>query len=294
MSRLKGIVLAILYPGILIGALALLWLLRARGVAPWLSVSLPVALTVVSRSVAGRLWPYRAEWQPPTRTLLNDLLHYLLSTGATSGLLHAVCFGLLVQAGGALAGLLAGAPWPASWPLPIQIALGLVLKDLGFYVVHRWMHESALGWRLHALHHSSTELHTLAAGRTHPLNVILTYLVPLAPVVVLGAGPEVLAFLAVATGVNGMLQHANVDFRHGPLNLFFATADMHRRHHSADVADSSSNYGNVFLVWDHLSGTFGRPRGRELSAGVVGVRFPRGFLAQLAVPFVYRRLEERR
>ena len=88
--------------------------------------------------------------------------------------------------------------------------------------------------------------------------------------------------------VFGMLQHANIDVRLGPLNRIFSMAEPHRWHHSRTLAEANSNYGSNLIVWDLVFGTFFLPSDREAprEIGIADLpRFPTGYLAQLATPF---------
>jgi sterol desaturase/sphingolipid hydroxylase (fatty acid hydroxylase superfamily) len=58
---------------------------------------------------------------------------------------------------------------------------------------------------------------------------------------------------------NGVLQHANIRLWRPVdrvLSLVWVTPDAHKIHHSRDVAETNSNYGNVLSIYDRLLGTF--------------------------------------
>ena len=96
--------------------------------------------------------------------------------------------------------------------------------------------------------------------------------------------------LAVWTAVHGMLQHANLDLRHGWLNYVFMTADNHRWHHSTEFAESNTNFGSNIALWDHVFGTFvlREPAGPE-SVGLDDVEMPDNVWVHLATPFTLPR-----
>ena len=66
---------------------------------------------------------------------------------------------------------------------------------------------------------------------------------------------------------------------------------VHRVHHSAQIADSMSNFGIVFSWWDRLAGTYRAPADQPPSAfGLGDVRDPRSLsLARLLI-MPFRRL----
>jgi sterol desaturase/sphingolipid hydroxylase (fatty acid hydroxylase superfamily) len=109
---------------------------------------------------------------------------------------------------------------------------------VGFYTCHRLFHESKIGWlwNLHAVHHSSTRMYFLAGSRTHPQQVTISFGVTVAILWALGASDEIIFWKSVLHTANGILQHANLDMRLGPLNWVIAGPELHRSHHSADAA----------------------------------------------------------
>jgi sterol desaturase/sphingolipid hydroxylase (fatty acid hydroxylase superfamily) len=206
---------------------------------------------------------------------------------------EAVLGGLLVGAGAAAAAALDVGLWPHEWPWALQLALGLVLGELGAYAQHRLCHASELFWRVHAMHHSPDRLYLLASGRNHPLNVLLAFLGQTAPLILLGAGAPILALHAVFTAIVGYLQHSNLDADPGPLRWVVATNTHHRWHHSRDMVESNTNFGNNLIVWDRLFGTCFEPADRApRRSGVDGLAMPTSYLGQLASPFTYPTLLE--
>jgi len=235
-----------------------------------------------------RLLPYTEVWRESRGDLFTDAAHTLVSMGivpklcelATLGLTYAVAAWLSEQVGATL--------WPQSWPLVVQLTVALVAAEFGQYWVHRWMHEVPMLWRLHAVHHSAQRLYWLNAGRFHPLDTALTYPVQALPLALCGAGPEVLAMFAVFTSLHGMMQHANIDVRLGPLNWVFSMAELHRWHHARELADANSNYGANLILWDVVFGTRHLPADRSpsVSIGFEGDEaYPQQYLGQLAAPF---------
>lgn len=243
--------------------------------------------------VAGleRVVPYEPSWNTARGDVRTDLLHMLLSTVAMPEIIRALLFGALAAGGAALSEAVGLGLWPTHWPLPLQFALAMVVSEFGQYWMHRGMHETALLWRLHAVHHSAERLYWLNAGRFHPLDTLFNFTLQAGPLILLGVPGEVVALFALFTGVHGLLQHGNIDLKLGPLNHVFSAAELHRWHHSRVIEESNSNYGANLIVWDTLFGTRLLPADREppRAPGFVGVEgFPQGYLAQLASPVTWR------
>jgi sterol desaturase/sphingolipid hydroxylase (fatty acid hydroxylase superfamily) len=197
-----------------------------------------------------------------------------------------------VQAAGiALAGALSRSVgtglWPSDWPFAAQLALAALLAELIQYWLHRWQHERDALWRFHAVHHSAPRLYWLNATRSHPLDLALVYILPYAPLIALGAPETTIMLLGIFEPVLGMLQHSNIAMRLGPLNYIFSVAEPHRWHHSATVREANHNFGSNLMIWDLAFGTFYLPP--EPGPAAVGIpamdEFPRGFTAQMLVPF---------
>jgi sterol desaturase/sphingolipid hydroxylase (fatty acid hydroxylase superfamily) len=154
------------------------------------------------------------------------------------------------------------------------------------------MHESPWLWRFHATHHSPERVYWLNATRSHPGEMLVRGTVGLLPLAILGAGREIFVLLGVVNVAVGFFQHANVDFRLGPLSWIFSVGDVHRWHHSRVRAEADCNYGNNFIFWDAVFGTRYMPADRPPPAevGIDGLDgFPKGVLAQLLSPFRWER-----
>lgn len=107
--------------------------------------------------------------------------------------------------------------------------------------------------------------------------------------VLLGIGPEGFALWSVFTGVNGVLQHSNIDFRAGWPNKVLTTVEVRRVHHG--LTSSHSNYGHNTMLWDLAFGTYREPPEKAVDVGAAGYAIPDNYLSHLAVPFALSRFE---
>ena len=200
--------------------------------------------------VAGeRLFPHVPIWNRSHDDVRTDSAHFasLIASGAVYNPAIALAGAAL---GAWLAGQLGGTAWPTAWPLVGQLALALVLGELGTYWVHRFQHEWPLLWRFHATHHSAQRLYWLNAARFHFLDIFMNTLPISIPLIALGAPPEVFILVGLFSTVHGIFQHANMKLRLGPLNWIFSMAELHRWHHSKLMEESNTNYGQNLSVWD--------------------------------------------
>ena len=279
------------YPGIMFGGAALAWLLMSADLPKAISVTGVAGLAGLIVWGMEGLLPYTERWRADRKEFGVNLFHTLISTGAFTLLIEATVLGLFVYAAAALSGWLGAGLWPTHWPLMFQVALGLILGELGAYWAHRLCHLTDIGWRIHVMHHSSEKLHFLASGRNHPLNVLATMALQSALPILMGVTPETLALMSLMTGLNGLLQHANVDMRPGLFNYVFSTSDLHRWHHAKNLDESNTNFGNNLILWDLVFRTYYNPADRAptTDAGVDGFEVPVNVLSHLATPFLYER-----
>jgi sterol desaturase/sphingolipid hydroxylase (fatty acid hydroxylase superfamily) len=144
-------------------------------------------------------------------------------------------------------------------PYWLAFVLSILLLDLGHYLIHYAFHRIPVLWRMHRLHHTDQDFDVTTAVRFHPFEAALEPGMNL--VVVLLLGPPILAvllfqfsYLITIFWVHGNLRMPGDTDRY--LRWLLVTPDMHRTHHSQDSAESNSNYGGLFSVWDRLLGNY--------------------------------------
>lgn len=271
------------YPLVMISAVACAWGLSRAGLPAMAAAYLAVCLSALMVSVGERAIPYRRAWRPTGADLLDDSLFLLVvQVLLPLGLVLAATFA--VQSVLRSVGLTLDV-WPLTWPLWVQVLLKIAVGDLLRYWLHRWSHETALLWRLHAVHHHPRKLYAFNVLRFHPVDKALQFLADTLPFILLGVGPDVLAFYFVIYATSGFLQHSNLDVRLGWLNYLVVGPELHRWHHSRVIAESNANYAHTFAFWDVVFGTYRRPQGREVEAlGLLDDGYPSHFGRQLLAP----------
>jgi sterol desaturase/sphingolipid hydroxylase (fatty acid hydroxylase superfamily) len=279
-------------PATLTAAIGAALFALSRGVG--IPVLLPSVLVASIGFVAWleRVLPYRPEWNRARGDVLADAL-YLPTTSAVAALMRPAMATVGVLFGGFVSARFGAGLWPHEWPLALQLPLSWVVVEAFAYWPHRWLHEVPWLWRLHATHHSPERLYWLNATRAHPLEHVFRSCFNMLPLALAGASAELLALQSITDAVVGLFQHANVDIRLGPLNYVFSAAPVHRWHHSRLRGEADHNYGDNFIFWDLVFGTYYRPREREVDRlGIAGLgAFPSRYLPQLAAPFRWRRIE---
>jgi len=173
----------------------------------------------------------------------------------------------------------------ASLPFWAQVVAYFAISDLLLYATHRMFHGRSL-WRYHAIHHSSEELDWISAPRFHPVDQFLHLIVPDAVVILLGAPPEVMAFVAPFQAWHSGLIHANLNWDFGPFRYVLVSPVYHRWHHTDVARGGEKNYAATFPIFDVAFGTAYMPRGVLPDGyGVDDPHFPKGFGEQLLYPW---------
>jgi sterol desaturase/sphingolipid hydroxylase (fatty acid hydroxylase superfamily) len=239
-----------------------------------------------------RVLPEHKDWNRTQGDVTTDLLHGAISMVVLPQLLELGLRLLLLEAAIWLAGGSEGGLWPTDWPLLLQLIPAMLISQFFEYWAHRAMHEVPVLWRLHATHHSPGRLYFLNAARFHPLDAAFLFTVALAPLILLGAGKDVLLLFTVWVSVHGLFQHCNIRLRLGPLNYIFSMAELHRWHHSLKLEEANANYGNNILLWDLVFRTVHYPKDRAASADI-GLSdlpdFPQNYVGQVLSPWQWER-----
>lgn len=148
--------------------------------------------------------------------------------------------------------------WPHHWPLIPQALLVFFSSELIWYWMHRAEHRWAPVWRLsgHGAHHAFKKLNAINAGANHPIELSLIVLPSILVDLLFGVGVAAYG-AALLTVVQTAVVHSNLHLNASGVGWLFTTNAWHIRHHSADLAESNTNYGCAAIVWDRVFGTFG-------------------------------------
>ncbi len=291
-TRAESVFAVSIFPVVMTGAIAGCILLIQLGVNPGVAFLAAVLPSFAAVIASERLFPHVPSWNRSYGDVGTDSAHYvsIIASGAVYNPALAL-FGATL--GAWLAPLVGASLWPTTWPLLGQLALALVLGELGTYWVHRFQHEWPLLWRFHATHHSAPRLYWLNAARFHFLDIFMNSVLLVVPLVTLGAQPEIFFLVALFSTVHGIFQHANMKLRLGPLNWIFSMAELHRWHHSRLMEESNTNYGQNLIVWDIVFGTRYLPNDRE-PPDDIGLTWPAAFpmtyWAQILAPIRWKRI----
>lgn len=277
---MQGFVRYGFYPVTLGLVLTVAWLVAAGSLTPWPVLPGIVAVSLALIARLERSAPFEVTWLEDRGDVAADVMHAIVNWGLLSGAAWA-CHALL------LAGADSWPLWPAAWPILAQLLVVALVLDLGLYAMHVASHRWPWAWRLHAVHHSAERLYWLNGERRHPLSALLMGGPALLALTVVGAPPVLISAWLAVIAVHLGFQHANLDYRLGPLRRWVAGAETHRWHHKREYEDAQVNFGEVLLVWDRLFGTFVDATQR-LPPDAVGLRdrrAPASYSGQLTSPY---------
>lgn len=212
-----------------------------------------------------RRFPYEPRQRLLRRGLFLDLLWYAILQSWVLGIVISLIIAAIDAATGwSQHGVI------SSWPVWGQVLFFLVTHDLYIYLFHRLQHHSTLLWRIHEAHHSTHDVDWLSGARSHPLEILINQTIEFAPILLLGAAPEVAAIKGILDSVWGMYIHSNIDVRSGWLQRIINGPEMHRWHHAPELPLPGKNFGTKFAFWDWIFGTAYLPAHKPQGYGLMG------------------------
>jgi alkylglycerol monooxygenase len=133
--------------------------------------------------------------------------------------------------------------------------LTFLMIDFTFYWYHRASHRIRFLWAIHMNHHSSVEMNFSVAFRQAwfgPLSKIPFFaMLPL-----VGFDPSITVVAGVCATLWGVVGHTQWVGKLGYLDKVFNTPSTHRVHHGINPEYIDKNYGNLFIFWDRIFGTY--------------------------------------
>ena len=130
-----------------------------------------------------------------------------------------------------------------------------VFYDLCYYWQHRLSHTVGLFWATHSVHHQSEEFNLTTALR-QPGTGAFTMWIFYLPMALCGIPVSVFLLTGVIQLFYQFWPHTRLIGRLGFLDRWIQTPSNHRVHHAQNDIYLDRNYVGVFLLWDHLFGTF--------------------------------------
>lgn len=139
------------------------------------------------------------------------------------------------------------------------VVIAVVVLDLAIYVQHVLFHRVPVLWRLHRMHHADVDFDVTTGLRFHPLEIVLSMLIKIAIVIAFGIPPIAVLIFELLLNASSLFNHGNVRLPRAldsVLRWLIVTPDMHRVHHSWDMAETNTNFGFNLSLWDRLFRTY--------------------------------------
>ncbi len=192
-------------------------------------------------------------WRKGNNTVrTNDMLSSL-SSGMTNVTKDVLGLSVVVISYGWLLDRVAVVHVPSGW---ITYAVAFIALDFAGYWVHRIAHEYNLFWNNHIVHHSSEEFNLACALRQSISSILKIFAIFLLPAAFLGVPQEVIAIVAPLHLFAQFWYHTQHIERMGFLEKIIVTPSHHRVHHAINTEYLDKNYGQIFIFWDKLFGTY--------------------------------------
>lgn len=196
----------------------------------------------------------------------------------------------------------------SGWGLLQQYDLGflgsflvtLLVMEFGGYVLHVILHKVPLLWRVHAMHHSDTEVDVSTTYRHHPFESVFMLATSAPVALALGAPVAAMALYQLVRMSMNVLSHSNIrvpESIENWLRYIIVTPDFHHLHHCSDQKFTDSNYSAAVPWFDYLFGTATRKPYAEYATMELGLerfRNPKDsrFDQVLLMPFRGQRYEK--
>ena len=131
----------------------------------------------------------------------------------------------------------------------------LLLTDLVWYWYHRLGHEINILWAFHIVHHQSEDFNYTTSTRITIFQALVRNVfwcvLPL-----LGFPADMVIIILVIHGAYSFFTHTELIGKLGWIEKILITPSHHRVHHASNTEYLDKNYGDVFVFWDKLFGTF--------------------------------------
>jgi sterol desaturase/sphingolipid hydroxylase (fatty acid hydroxylase superfamily) len=138
----------------------------------------------------------------------------------------------------------------------MTFVIAFIALDFAGYWVHRISHEYNIFWNNHIIHHSSEEFNLACALRQSISSIVRIFGIFLLPAAILGVPQEVISVVAPLHLFAQFWYHTRHIDRLGFLEKIIVTPSHHRVHHAINPIYLDKNYGQVFIIWDRLFGTY--------------------------------------
>ena len=142
------------------------------------------------------------------------------------------------------------------WYLPFSLVLALVIHEVYYYFLHRWMHRPKIFKHFHYVHHDSVVTSAWTAFSFHPVESILQSLIVPVIIILLPLHYGVISIMLIVMTVTANINHLHIEiYPKGFSKNWFGKWWIGSSHHSLHHSKYRFNYGLYFTFMDRLFGT---------------------------------------
>jgi alkylglycerol monooxygenase len=139
----------------------------------------------------------------------------------------------------------------------LAILLAVILYDFVTYWFHRLSHTYWFLWASHITHHSAEHYNLTITFRV-PLLVSFFKFIFWAPLAFCGISVEYIMLASFITKLYAYFLHTNFFKSYGIFDYVFTAPVHHQVHHASNPEYLDKNFGELFIIWDRMFGTFCR------------------------------------
>ena len=141
-------------------------------------------------------------------------------------------------------------------PIWLAILFAFIIQDFTGYWMHRLNHRVNIFWNRHVIHHSSEEFNLSCALRQSISETIHFSALLMIPAAFFGIPADIFSMLAPIHLFMQFWYHTRLIHKMGFLEKIIVTPSHHRVHHAINPEYIDKNYGQIFIIWDKIFGSF--------------------------------------
>lgn len=156
-------------------------------------------------------------------------------------------------------------------PYPFKVIFGVLCIDFVAYWFHRSYHTFSILWCFHRVHHSDTTMDSSTFLRFHPFDWFLDNSSSIVACFIFGLDLNILTFNFILYLPLFLAHHGTYVFPAWFDNSFgkiIVSPNFHKVHHHQNQEFTDTNYGNIFIIWDKLFGTYKTLPVKEIKYGL--------------------------
>lgn len=175
-----------------------------------------------------------------------------------------------------------------------SVLIGILILDFSIYIWHRLNHKIPFLWNFHKCHHSETYLNTTSSIRFHIGELLLSVIFKSIILLITGIPFAIFIFYEALITIFALFHHANINLPEKAqfyVSKVLITPVIHRTHHSDNRKEYDTNFGVIFMWWDHIFRTLHLTNPKNIGISEGGEK---NFITFLKFPFPNKQGKKKR